>query len=112
MSLNDIRPSDLNSSSPCTSHLLFPQLSLIQTTSFSAPSATYESFTPHMLTSSLVAKSFIPLPVPIVAFSSSPVTPIRSAKWRLVSLTRGCEVKDVGHGKPVDSLQGAGSDQR
>src|SRR6218665_2746544 len=48
----------------------------------------------------------------IVAFSFSPVTPIRSAKWCLVSLTLGCEVKDVVQGKPVDSLQGAGSDQR
>src|SRR6218665_2312072 len=47
-----------------------------------------------------------------VAFSPSPVTPTRSAKWCLVSLTLGCEVKDVGHGKPVDSLQGIGSDQR
>src|SRR6218665_1306656 len=107
-SLNDIRPSDLNS----TSHLLFPQLSLTQTTSFSAPSATCESFTPHMLTSSLVAKTFTPLLVPIVALSFSPVTPIRSAKWCLVSLTLGCEVMDVGRGKPIDSLQGAGSDSR
>src|SRR6218665_1439392 len=48
----------------------------------------------------------------IVAFSFSPVTPTRSEKWCLVSLTLGCEVKDVVQGKPVDSLQGAGSDQR